>query len=75
MTYGSEAWLLDEKTCKKLNGVNAAMLSYFTGKSIREESTAEITTLDILSGAVTSSSSPNTASYTRSSATFTTTDN
>ena len=49
MTYGSEAWLLNEQTCKKLNGTNATMLAYFTGKSIQEEATTETTTLDILS--------------------------
>lgn len=32
MTYGSETWHLDEKVTAMLNGVNARLLSHFTGK-------------------------------------------
>ena len=48
MTYGSEAWLLDNATCKALNGANAAMLAIITGKSIQQEACRSTTTFDIL---------------------------
>ena len=48
MTYGSEAWLLDNATCKTLNGANAAMLAIITGKSIQQEACHSTTTFDIL---------------------------
>ena len=37
LTYGSEAWRLDEKTLATLNGVNARCLSRFTGKDAHVE--------------------------------------
>ena len=36
-TYDSESWVLDEHTCKVLNGVNTTMLSFFTNKSVQEK--------------------------------------
>ena len=37
MTYGCEAWNIDERTRAQLNGANARCLSRFTGKSSHEE--------------------------------------
>ena len=37
-TYGNEAWCLNEKNLRKLNGANASCLHRFTGKSRVEES-------------------------------------
>ena len=48
LVWGSEAWTLDEKACRCINGANAYMLSHITGKSKREEATAKTTTFDIL---------------------------
>lgn len=48
LTYGSEMWILDSVTCRTINGVNSKMLSFFTGKTVREESMVESSTFDIL---------------------------
>ena len=48
LVYGSEGWILDEKTCRCLNGANAYMLSHLTGKTKHEEATAATTTFDIV---------------------------
>ena len=37
MTYGCEAWNLDERTLAQLNGANARALSRFTGQTPHEE--------------------------------------
>ena len=37
LTYGSEAWTLDEKTAKKLNGANSQMLSVISGRTQQEQ--------------------------------------
>ena len=34
LTYGAEAWRLDEKACAMLNGVNSHMVSHITGRSV-----------------------------------------
>ena len=33
LTYGSEAWLLDDETCKIINGANAYMLSHIAASA------------------------------------------
>ena len=48
LTYGSEAWLLDEVTVRKLNGANSRILHRITGKSIREEASADSRTFDLV---------------------------
>ena len=48
LTYGVEAWFLDEATCKRLNGANARMLVWITGLSIREESDPATCTFNII---------------------------
>ena len=48
MTYGSEAWRLDEKTIAKLNGCNAMCLSHITGKSAHAEASARTRTYDLV---------------------------
>lgn len=48
LTYGSEAWILDAKAVKTLNGANSRMLARFTGKSIRDEACAATRTFDVV---------------------------
>ena len=48
MTYGAEAWLLDEQARRALNGANAYMLSHITGNPRRQESTADTCTFNLL---------------------------
>ena len=48
LTYGSEAWHLDDRACKAINGANAQILTNITGKTIKEEATAATTTFNIL---------------------------
>ena len=43
MTYGSEAWILDKKASKLINGSNAYMLSHITGRSKHEEASTDTT--------------------------------
>ena len=49
LTYGCEAWKLDSRTCKMLNGVNSRMLSRITNKTIKEEANKETRTFDVIS--------------------------
>ena len=48
LVYGCEAWLLDDKTCKMLNGANSKMVSRITGRPIREEASASSKTFDVV---------------------------
>ena len=48
LTYGSEAWRLDERACKAINAANAKMLAFITGKSIAEEAMVATTTFNLL---------------------------
>ena len=48
MTYGSEAWLLDEEACKAINRSNAIMLAFITGKTIAEEANIDTTTFNVV---------------------------
>ena len=48
LVYGSEGWLLNARTCKRINGANAYMLSHFTGKTKHDEATADKTTFNII---------------------------
>ena len=47
-TYGSEAWLLNDRVCRFINGVNSKMVSRITGQSIREEAKVGTRTLDLV---------------------------
>ena len=49
LTYGSEAWRLDEQTIRMLNGANSKMLHRITGKSIKEEASQATRTFDLVS--------------------------
>ena len=49
LTYGSEAWRLDEETRAKINGANARCLSRFTGKSVHAEASARTRLYDLVS--------------------------
>ena len=48
LTYGSEGWLLDDRTCKMLNGANSRMVDRITGKSPHEEASADTRTFDVV---------------------------
>ena len=48
MAYGSEDWILDNKTKKRLNGVNSKMVNFITGHTIHEEGNQEGKTYDII---------------------------
>ena len=48
LTYGSEAWILNEKACKLINGANASMLSHITNRSRHEEAKAVTTTFNLV---------------------------
>ena len=48
MTYGAEAWLLDEEACRKLNGANAYMLAHITGNHRHYEASPDTTTFNLL---------------------------
>ena len=48
LTFGSEAWRLDEKTIAKINGCNARCLSHITHKSAHEEASAKTRTFDLV---------------------------
>ena len=43
MIYGAEAWRLDDEAKRALNGANSKMVSTITGRTIREEVTADKT--------------------------------
>jgi hypothetical protein len=48
LTYGSEAWTLNEKTRAKINGANARCVSRITGRSIHEEASKRTQTYDLV---------------------------
>ena len=48
MTYGAEAWRLNDAVSKALNGANSQMLSVISGKSPHEEASATTRTFDLL---------------------------
>ena len=48
LTYGSEAWRLDEKACAMLNGANSLMVSHITGRPARVEASRYTRTVDIV---------------------------
>ena len=48
LTYGSEAWHLDEKTVRMLNGVNSRLVHRITGKSYKEEASEGTRTFDLV---------------------------
>ena len=48
LTYGAEAWLLDERTCKILNGANAYMLAHITGNHRKYEASAITTSFNLI---------------------------
>ena len=48
MTYGSEAWMLNEATTKRLNGANAQMVIIITGKTPYQESSSKWCTFDLV---------------------------
>ena len=47
LVYGSEAWLLNERASRCINGANAYMLSHITDKTKREEATPATSTFNI----------------------------
>ena len=49
MIYGSEAWYLNEKVQKTLNGANNKMVATITGRSIKEEASMG-KTYDVVAG-------------------------
>ena len=48
LIYGCEAWALDDKTIRKVNGANARMLIRISGKTIQEESRETTTSFDVV---------------------------
>ena len=48
MAYGSEAWLLDETTCRILNGANSYMLAHITGNPRKQEASPTTTTFNLI---------------------------
>ena len=48
MTYGCETWDINEKTRKRINGANSAMLARITGNSIPHEARPATTSLDLV---------------------------
>ena len=48
MTYGCEAWNIDERTRATLNGANARCLSRFTGQTSHEEASKTKRTFDMV---------------------------
>ena len=49
LTYGCEAWRLDVRTCRMLNGANSHMVSRISNKTIHEEASRETRTFDVVS--------------------------
>ena len=47
LTYGSEAWVLNDKACKIINGANARMLSHITGRTRHQEASPTTTTFNL----------------------------
>ena len=48
LTFGSETWDLDVKTCRQINGANSRMLAWFTGKTIPEEARPTTTSFNLI---------------------------
>ena len=48
MTYGCEAWNINERVRAQLNGANARCLSHFTGQTSHEEASAKKRTYDMV---------------------------
>ena len=48
LTYGSEAWTLDTKISKAINGANAQMMAAITGNTPHQEASPKTKTFDIL---------------------------
>ena len=48
LTYGCEAWTIDEKTLAMINGANARCLSWFTGKDAHTEASVRTRTYDLV---------------------------
>ena len=48
LTYGSEAWCINEAVAKKINGANASMMSVITGKTQHQEATTKWQTFDLV---------------------------
>ena len=48
LTYGSEAWYIDEETRRALNGANAGMVSVLTGKTQHQEASKKWRTFDLV---------------------------
>ena len=48
LTYGSEAWHLDETISAMINGANARLLSRFTGKDAHTEASARTRSYDLV---------------------------
>ena len=48
LTYGSEAWRLDELTTRMLNGVNSRLIHRIAGKMYKEEASEVIRTFDLV---------------------------
>ena len=48
LTYGSEAWDLDEQAQAQINGINARLMSRFTGKDAHQEASPKTRTYDLV---------------------------
>ena len=48
LTYGCEAWTLDEKTLAMINGANARCLSWFTGNDSHTEASVRTRSYDLV---------------------------
>ena len=48
LTYGCETWNIDEKTRRRINGANSAMLARITGKTIPQEARSATTSLNLI---------------------------
>ena len=48
LTYGCEAWTLDERIQAKINGANARCLCRFTGKDAHQEASCRTRTFDLV---------------------------
>ena len=48
MTYGSEAWQLNDEVSRALNGANSQMVSIITGKTPHAEASKDTRTFDLL---------------------------
>ena len=48
LTYGCEAWKLDEDACRLVNGANSRMLSHITGRTAHEEANSKSQTFDVV---------------------------